>query len=78
MACYDPPHAAQDGKRLINHPNFPERLLAMLAIDKASATPEKKNWVEDCRTHGRVIDLSKAAAQAVGISGVGKVKFAML
>jgi rare lipoprotein A len=28
--------------------------------------------------HGRVIDLSKAAAQAVGISGVGKVKLARL
>ena len=27
---------------------------------------------------GRVIDLSKAAAQAVGISGVGKVKLARL
>src|SRR3954453_10974753 len=28
--------------------------------------------------HGRVIDLSKAAAQAVGISGVGKVTLAAL
>ena len=28
--------------------------------------------------HGRVIDLSKAAAQAVGISGVGKVKLTRL
>jgi rare lipoprotein A len=27
---------------------------------------------------GRVIDLSKAAAQAVGISGVGKVKLSRL
>ena len=27
---------------------------------------------------GRVIDLSKAAAQAVGISGVGKVKLTRL
>ena len=29
-------------------------------------------------THGRVIDLSKAAAEAVGISGVGKVTLAKL
>ena len=28
--------------------------------------------------HGRVIDLSKAAAQAVGLSGVGKVSLAKL
>jgi rare lipoprotein A len=28
--------------------------------------------------HGRVIDLSKAAAQAVGISGVGRVTLAAL
>ena len=28
--------------------------------------------------HGRIIDLSKAAAQAVGISGVGKVTLAAL
>src|SRR4051794_14536630 len=28
--------------------------------------------------HGRVIDLSKAAAEAVGISGVGKVTLAAL
>jgi rare lipoprotein A len=28
--------------------------------------------------HGRVIDLSKAADQAVGISGVGKVKLTRL
>ena len=28
--------------------------------------------------HGRVIDLSKAAAQAIGISGVGKVKLTRL
>ena len=28
--------------------------------------------------HGRVIDLSKAAAEAVGISGVGKVTLAKL
>ena len=28
--------------------------------------------------HGRVIDLSKAAAEAVGISGVGKVTLAVL
>src|SRR3954470_5927536 len=28
--------------------------------------------------HGRLIDLSKAAAQAVGISGVGKVKLTRL
>src|SRR3954453_17687309 len=28
--------------------------------------------------HGRVIDLSKAVAQAVGISGVGKVKLTRL
>jgi len=28
--------------------------------------------------HSRVIDLSKAAAQAVGISGVGKVKLTRL
>ena len=28
--------------------------------------------------HGRVIDLSKGAAQAVGISGVGKVKLTRL
>src|SRR5215213_7206154 len=28
--------------------------------------------------HGRVIDLSKAAAQAVGISGVGQVSLAKL
>ncbi len=28
--------------------------------------------------HGRVIDLSKAAAQAVGIEGVGQVTFAAL
>jgi len=28
--------------------------------------------------HGRVIDLSKAAAEAVGISGVGKVALAAL
>src|SRR3954447_5354674 len=27
-------------------------------------------------SHGRVIDLSKAAAQAVGLSGVGKVSLA--
>jgi rare lipoprotein A len=28
--------------------------------------------------HGRVIDLSTAAAQAVGLSGVGKVSLAKL
>ena len=28
--------------------------------------------------HGRVIDLSKAAAEAVGIAGVGKVTLAAL
>jgi rare lipoprotein A len=28
--------------------------------------------------HGRVIDLSKAAAQAVGLSGVAKVSLAKL
>jgi len=28
--------------------------------------------------HGRVIDLSKAAAEAVGISGVGRVTLAAL
>ena len=28
--------------------------------------------------HGRVIDISKAAAQAVGLSGVGKVSLAKL